>query len=78
MPSRMKFLRFANFSIVPQNTLFITDTADDVLAGNQAGVVTVALAQEYSYNTLDMLKISNPHHLLTNIRQISELIERLK
>lgn len=63
------------YLLTPQHVLFVTDTSADIRAGNQANVVTVAIANEYSYETLQMLKAASPTHLLKDIRQLPQLIK---
>lgn len=56
--------------------VFIGDSPHDVLAGNGAGVTTIAAL--WGPFTRPMLEVSNPDYFLENIRGLPALIERIQ
>ncbi len=66
------------YIVILRHALFVSDTANDINAGNQAGVYTVAIGNEYSYDTSAMLLAANPKSLLNDISELPRLIEKLR
>jgi len=64
--------------IQPAETVYIGDTAKDVREGRAAGVKTIAIANQYSYNPSGVIERAKPDYLVRDISDISQLLENRK
>lgn len=62
------------YNVKPEQTIFISDTAHDIEAGNLAGVKTVAISSKASYDKIDKLRNANPYLLVRNIRSVLNIL----
>ncbi len=62
----------------PQEAVYIGDMAKDVREAKEAGLVNVGVANEYSYNPLELIRSANPDHLFKDIREVKKLFKRNK
>jgi phosphoglycolate phosphatase-like HAD superfamily hydrolase len=62
------------YLLPPRSVLFVTDTVNDVRAAHAAGLRSAAVANEWSYDAVHLLRGANPTVLLDNITQLPVLL----
>ena len=59
--------------IFPREAVYIGDMAKDIRETKRAGLVSVGIANDFSYNHKDMLESANPDYLFDDIREVTKL-----
>jgi len=59
--------------IEPSSAIFVGDTKNDMLQAKSAGVISIGIANEFSYNPRDMILEANPDYVLQNIKDLLSL-----
>ena len=62
------------FGYGPEQTIFISDTAGDILEAKKAGVPTVAVT--WGYHPIETLEKVKPDHIANNIEELKELLTK--
>lgn len=56
----------------PDQTAYLGDMRHDIDTGNHAGLITIGIT--WGYQSKDMLKKSNPNHIINNINDLEKII----
>jgi phosphoglycolate phosphatase-like HAD superfamily hydrolase len=62
------------YDVESGRTLFVTDTAKDIIDGKAAGVVTVGISNEHSFDNFQEIHKADPYHLFVDVRELKLLL----
>lgn len=64
---------FKGYELLPEKTIFITDTVGDVREAREAGVAAIAVT--WGYHSVEWLREANPLHLVHSIAELESAID---
>jgi HAD superfamily hydrolase (TIGR01509 family) len=64
---------FAEYSVGPDECIFITDTLGDVLEGHEAGIDVVAL--DVGYHERERLQKGNPEYIISSLSELIDIVK---
>lgn len=62
------------FGLKAEEVLFVEDSAEGIIAGNELGLVTVAFLNETSYSFHFKLEAARPKFRITELQDLIDLI----
>jgi len=65
------------YAAAPDETMFLTDIRADIDDGNRAGLFTIAVSNEHSYDAHSELVKANPRRIITDIRELTEIVRAI-
>lgn len=68
------YLALCKLKAKPDETIFVGDMEEDIIAANRNKLVSVALSWKYSHNSRERLERNNPQHIITKLSELEKLI----
>ena len=68
---------FKKMKISPKEVAYIGDRFSDVKYAREAGCISIAIHNKYSWSTLDLIKKENPDYIVRNFSELRRLIKKI-